>query len=208
MYNTEGSEINKFKKHYFDREHKDYCALINEAFVTKDFTTSLIENLYDCQRKDISFLDKTLRIDLSNLIIDDPVKRVDSMTMSSGLETRVPFLDRDLVEFVLSIPSLSKLKNDGKYYLKKIAEKYLDKELIYRDIFYFPVPPLKILQGQFHDYVKSALISRSCKRRNLYNNDYIEKLLSEPNKNFTKLNGNTLWHLGLLERWFQLNIDS
>ncbi len=208
MYNTEGSEINKFKKHYFDREHKDYCALINEAFVTKDFTTSLIENLYDCQRKDISFLDKTLRIDLSNLIIDDPVKRVDSMTMSSGLETRVPFLDRDLVEFVLSIPSLSKLKNDGKYYLKKIAEKYLDKELIYRDKFYFPVPPLKILQGQFYDYVKSALISRSCKRRNLYNNDYIEKLLSEPNKNFTKLNGNTLWHLGLLERWFQLNIDS
>ena len=208
MHDTKGSDVDRFKKHYFDRDHENYCALINKSFVSQDHTISLVEKLYEYQRKDISFLDKTLRIDLSTLIIDDPVKRVDSMTMSNGLETRVPFLDRDLVEFVLSIPSLNKLKNDGKYYLKKVAEKYLDQELIYRDKFYFPVPPLKILQENFYVYVKSVLTSNSCKGRNLYNRKYIEKLLGEPNKNFTKLNGNTLWHLCLLERWFQLNIDS
>ncbi len=208
MHDTKGSDVDRFKKHYFDRDYENYCALINKSFVSQDHTISLVEKLYEYQRKDISFLDKTLRIDLSTLIIDDPVKRVDSMTMSNGLETRVPFLDRDLVEFVLSIPSLNKLKNDGKYYLKKVAEKYLDQELIYRDKFYFPVPPLKILQENFYVYVKSVLTSNSCKGRNLYNRKYIEKLLGEPNKNFTKLNGNTLWHLCLLERWFQLNIDS
>ena len=207
MDQTKGSSVEKFTQHYFDREHDDYCKMINKSFITTDYSLSLIEKLYDDQRNDISFLDKTLRIDLSTLIIDDPVKRVDSMTMSHGLETRVPFLDRDLVEFVLSIPSLTKLKNDGKYYLKKIAEKYLDDELIYRDKFYFPVPPLKIIQGQFYTYIKSILLSKSCKRRGLYNSDYIEKLLNKPNSHFTKLNGNTLWHLGLLERWFQLNHD-
>jgi asparagine synthase (glutamine-hydrolysing) len=207
MDQTEGSNVEKFTQHYFDREHNDYCKMINKSFINTDYSLSLIEKLYDDQRNDISFLDKTLRIDLSTLIIDDPVKRVDSMTMSHGLETRVPFLDRDLVEFVLSIPSLTKLKNDGKYYLKKIAEKYLDDELIYRDKFYFPVPPLKIIQGQFYVYIKSILLSNSCKRRGLYNTDYIEKILSNPNSYFTKLNGNTLWHLGLLERWFQLNND-
>jgi len=207
MYQTEGTSVEKFTQHYFDREHNDYCKMINKSFINTDYSLSLIEKLYDDQRTDISFLDKTLRIDLSTLIIDDPVKRVDSMTMSHGLETRVPFLDRDLFEFVLSIPSLSKLKNDGKYYLKKIAEKYLDDELIYRDKFYFPVPPLKIIQGQFYTYIKSILLSNSCKRRGLYKFDYIEKLLRNPNSHFTKLNGNTLWHLGLLERWFQLNND-
>ena len=207
MDQTKGSSVEKFTQHYFDREHDDYCKMINKSFITTDYSLSLIEKLYDDQRNDISFLDKTLRIDLSTLIIDDPVKRVDSMTMSHGLETRVPFLDRDLVEFVLSIPSLTKLKNDGKYYLKKIAEKYLDDELIYRDKFYFPVPPLKIIQGQFYTYIKSILLSNSCKRRGLYNSDYIEKILSNPNSHFTKLNGNTLWHLGLLERWLQLNDD-
>ena len=207
MDQTKGSSVEKFTQHYFDREHDDYCKMINKSFINTDYSLSLIEKLYGDQRNDISFLDKTLRIDLSTLIIDDPVKRVDSMTMSHGLETRVPFLDRDLFEFVLSIPSLSKLKNDGKYYLKKIAEKYLDDELIYRDKFYFPVPPLKIIQGQFYTYIKSILLSNSCKRRGLYNSDYIEKLLNKPNSHFTKLNGNTLWHLGLLERWFQLNDD-
>ena len=207
MDQTRGSSVEKFTQHYFDREHDDYCKMINKSFINTDYSVPLIEKLYDDQRNDISFLDKTLRIDLSTLIIDDPVKRVDSMTMSHGLETRVPFLDRDLFEFVLSIPSLSKLKNDGKYYLKKIAEKYLDDELIYRDKFYFPVPPLKIIQGQFYTYIKSILLSNSCKRRGLYNFDYIEKLLRIPNSHFTKLNGNTLWHLGLLERWFQLNND-
>ena len=208
MYETKGSEIDKFKQHYFDREHKDYCDMINKPFISEDYTELLIKKLYEHQRKDINFLDKTLRIDLSTLITDDPVKRVDSMTMSNGLETRVPFLDRDLVEFILSIPSLNKLENDGKYYLKKIAEKYLDKELIYRDKFYFPVPPLKMLHGQFYDYVKMTLRSTSCKKRNIYNYKYIERILKNPNGHFTNLNGNTLWHLGLLERWFQLNIDS
>ena len=207
MYQTEGTSVEKFTQHYFDREHNDYCKMINKSFINTDYSLSLIEKLYDDQRTDISFLDKTLRIDLSTLIIDDPIKRIDSMTMSHGLETRVPFLDRDLVEFVLSIPSLTKLKNDGKYYLKKIAEKYLDDELIYRDKFYFPVPPLKIIQGQFYTYIKSILLSKSCKRRGLYNSEYIRKILSNPNSHFTKLNGNTLWHLGLLERWFQLNND-
>lgn len=207
MNETKGSSIEKFTKNYFDRKHHDYSEMIDKSYIDEDYSLSLIQKLYDDQRNDISFLDKTLRIDLSTLIIDDPVKRVDSMTMSHGLETRVPFLDRDLVEFVLSIPSLSKLKNDGKYYLKKIAEKYLDHELIYRNKFYFPVPPLKIIQGQFYTYIKSILLSNSCRSRGLYNFDYIDKLLDNPNSHFTKLNGNTLWHLGLLERWLQLNND-
>ncbi len=208
MHDAHGSDIERFKQYYFDREHKNYCDILNKSFVSEDYTSALIHDLYENQPKDISFLDKTLRLDLSTLIIDDPVKRVDSMTMANGLETRVPFLDRDLVEFILSIPSYKKIENKGKYYLKKVAEKYLDKELIYRDKFYFPVPPLKIIQGQFYNYIKSILTSTACKERRLYNYEYLENILTNPNENFTKLNGNTLWHLGLLERWLQLNVDS
>ena len=151
-------------RHYFDRDHKDYSRTIKEKYVSNNYSEELIESLFKKQRDDIGYLDKVLRIDLSTLVIDDPVKRVDSMTMAHGLETRVPFLDIDLVEFLSSIPSTQKLKSDGKYYLKKIAEKYLSKDLIYRDKFYFPVPPLKILEGKFLDYVRSILLSKNCSR--------------------------------------------
>ena len=51
----------------------------------------------------LSILDKVFRLELSMFIIDDPVKRVDNMTMSHSLEARVPFLDIDLISFMLSI---------------------------------------------------------------------------------------------------------
>ncbi|MBT3697253.1 MAG: N-acetylglutaminylglutamine amidotransferase [Gammaproteobacteria bacterium] len=208
MNDANGSDSERFMGHYFDRSHDDYCNTIRKEYISNNYSEELIERLFAQQRDDISYIDKTLRIDLSTLVVDDPVKRVDSMTMAHGLETRVPFLDIDLVEFMSSIPSTQKLQNSGKYYLKKIAEKYLSKDLIYRDKFYFPVPPLKILEGKFLDYVRSILLSKNCSDRALYNQDNINTLLLNPNSYFTKLNGNKLWHLALLERWFQLNIDA
>jgi asparagine synthase (glutamine-hydrolysing) len=208
MNDTKGSDPERFIQHYFDRDQKDYSKTIKEKYVSNNYSQELIESLFQKQREDIGYIDKVLRIDLSTLIIDDPVKRIDSMTMAHGLETRVPFLDINLVEFLSSIPSVEKLKNNGKYYLKKIAEKYLSKDLIYREKFYFPVPPLKILEGKFLDYVKGVLLSKSCAERGLYNREHISTLLLNPNSHFTKLNGNKLWHLALLERWFQLNIDA
>ena len=146
-------------------------------------------------------------MDLSTLIIDDPVKRVDSMTMAWGLETRVPFLDINLIEFMLKIPSELKIMNGGKYHLKKIAQKYLTDELINRKKYYFPVPPLKVIKGKFFDYMKNILKSEACKERGLFNGKNIDILLDKPNKYLTQLNGNKLWHLALFERWFQINID-
>jgi asparagine synthase (glutamine-hydrolysing) len=157
--------------------------------------------------QDLPVLDKVLRLELSTLIIDDPVKRVDNMTMSHALEARVPFLDIDLIKFMLSVKSEKKINKTNKYYLKKLSERYLKNEVIYRDKFYFPVPPLKIIKDRFYDYCKNVLCSDAAMERNIYNRKYIDKLIASPNDNFTNLNGNELWHFTLLERWLQLNVD-
>ena len=60
----------------------------------------------------LSTLDKVFRLELSTFIIDDPVKRVDNMTMSHSLEARVPFLDIDLINFMLSVKSERKIMKD------------------------------------------------------------------------------------------------
>ena len=64
------------------------------------------------------FIDQVLRMDTTMLITDDPVKRVDNMTMAWGLEARVPFLDHQLVELAASMPPELKLASDGKHVLK------------------------------------------------------------------------------------------
>ena len=194
-------------KYYFDRTFDNYCNAINKKYICTNNVFNEINNKFREMDQDLPVLDKVLRLELSTLIIDDPVKRVDNMTMSHALEARVPFLDIDLIRFMLSVKSENKINKTNKYYLKKLSEKYLKNEVIYRDKFYFPVPPLKIIKDRFYDYCKNILYSDAALDRNIYNRKYIDKLIASPNDNFTNLNGNELWHFTLLERWLQLNVD-
>ena len=202
---TNDTEI--LSKYYFDRTFDNYREAINKKYVDNNYVFNEIDKKFKQMDSDLSTLDKVFRLELSTFIIDDPVKRVDNMTMSHSLEARVPFLDIDLITFMLSVKGESKINKSSKYHLKRLAERYLKKEVIYRDKFYFPVPPLKVIKDKFYKYCKDILSSEAALQRGIYKKEYINKLLSKPNDNFTNLNGNELWHFTLLERWLQLNID-
>ena len=201
------SDIQRFENYYLDRTVDDFKNTISKDFASYNNTSDFIRDSFDVYNSNLTFLDKLLRFDISHLIVDDPVKRVDSMTMAWGLETRVPFLDQALIEFMCSLDSEEKIKNNGKYYLKKLASNYLSPEVIDREKFHFPVPPLKVLDGRILDYARETLCSNNCKNRGILSQQNISKLLKNPNENFTKLDGNKLWHLTVFERWFQLNLD-
>jgi len=72
---------------------------------------------------------------------------------------------------------------------------------------YFPVPALKYVSGGFLDFMGDILNSSVCKQRGLYQRDYVERMLAEPEKHFTRIQGSKLWHLALLEYWLQRNVD-
>ncbi len=110
-----------------------------------------------------SAIDRALRLDSQVMLVDDPVKRVDSMTMAwGGLEARVPFLDHELVELAFAAPAHLKTAQDGKGVLKDIGRQVIPAEVIDRPKGgYFPVPALKHLQGPYLDMVRDALTSRA-----------------------------------------------
>jgi len=201
------NEIDTLSKYYFDRSFHNYKNIVNNKYVYSNYVHNDISRAMNEMSSTLSTLDKVFRLELSMFIIDDPVKRVDNMTMSHALEARVPFLDIDLITYMLSIKGSDKIKHTSKYYLKKLSESFLKKEIIYRDKFYFPVPPLKIIEGKFYHYCKKVLNTDAALNRDIYNRKYIDRLLDEPNTNYTNLNGNELWHFTLLERWLQLNVD-
>ncbi len=201
------TDIELISKFYLDRNFKSYQSAINKDYVEDNYVVNDLRDRCHNMSPKLTTLDKVFRLEMSMFIIDDPVKRIDNMTMSHSLEARVPFLDKDLVEFMLTVKASDKIKKAPKYYLKKISEEYLNNDIIYRDKFYFPVPPLKILKDKFYNYCKDILTSESALDRGLYNREYINKLIKEPNDNFTNINGNELWHFTLLERWLQLNIE-
>jgi asparagine synthase (glutamine-hydrolysing) len=146
---------------------------------------------------------KALRIDSTVMLVDDPVKRVDNMTMAWGLEARVPFLDHDLAELAARIPSDLKLAGGGKGILKEVARKVIPSEVIDRPKGYFPVPALKYIDGPYLDLVRDALGSQAARERGLFARDYLETLFADPTGHITPLRGSELWQVGLLELWLQ-----
>ena len=148
-------------------------------------------------------VDRALRLDSSVMLVDDPVKRVDNMTMAWGLEARVPFLDHELVELAARIPPELKLKDGGKGILKDVARLVVPHEVIDRPKGYFPVPQLKYISGPYLDMVKEALGAVPARQRGLFRRDYLEQLFAAPEKHITPLRGSALWQVALLELWLQ-----
>lgn len=137
------------------------------------------------------------------MLVDDPVKRVDNMTMAWGLEARVPFLDHELVELAARIPPQFKLAQQGKGVLKDAARLVVPNEVIDREKGYFPVPQLKYIQGEFLDMVRDTLTSQKARERGLFRKDWLERLFEAPADHITPLRGSELWQAALLEMWLQ-----
>ncbi|HUW50421.1 MAG TPA: N-acetylglutaminylglutamine amidotransferase [Sulfuricella sp.] len=201
-----GSPLDRFRNNYFDRDHAEYLETVAPAYHVPDVTAELVERELTKPGAD-SFLDQVLRFDVTTLIVDDPVKRVDNMTMAWGLEARVPFLDHELVELAARMPPELKLKEGGKFPLKAIARGLVPDAVIDRPKGYFPVPALKYVRGEFLAFMRGILDSDACLKRGLYQRPYVEKLLAKPEVHFTRIQGSKLWHLALLELWLQLNVD-
>jgi asparagine synthetase B (glutamine-hydrolysing) len=106
-------------------------------------------------------------MDATMLITDDPVKRVDNMTMAWGLEARVPFLDHELVELAASMPPELKLASGGKHILKRIARGMIPDAVIDRKKGYFPMPALKYVRGDFLEFMRDILDSHASRERGL-----------------------------------------
>jgi asparagine synthase (glutamine-hydrolysing) len=203
---TEGTPLERFRRHYFDRDHAEYLEMIAPAFHGADFTAETITARLSEPNAD-SFLDQVLRMDTTMLITDDPVKRVDNMTMAWGLEARVPFLDHELVELAARMPPELKLASGGKHILKRIARGLVPDAVIDRKKGYFPMPALKYVRGEFFDFMADILNSQACRNRGLLQRAYVEKLLAAPEQHHTRIQGSKLWHLALLEFWLQMHVD-
>ncbi len=206
MQAESGTEIERFSKHYVDRPYEEYLQTVNQKYHSGNHTEAWLNKEFAKANAD-EFMDKVFRTDITRLVVDDPVKRVDNMTMAWGLEARVPFMDYQLVEHALSISPSLKMSEDGKHPLKQISRGLLPDSVIDRKKGYFPMPALKYVRGEFLTFMADILNSTQCINRGVYNQDFVQKVINQPEHYMTALNGSRLWHLALLEYWLQINID-
>ncbi|MBD8527409.1 N-acetylglutaminylglutamine amidotransferase [Pseudomarimonas arenosa] len=195
--------LSDYARLFFDRNHQTLQRQLQADYrIDEDASRALVAEHFAASGAETA-VDKALRLDSEVMLVDDPVKRVDNMTMAWGLEARVPFLDHELVELAARIPPRHKLKHEGKGVLKEAARQVIPHEVIDRPKGYFPVPALKYIQGDYLAMVREALSSPAARQRGLFDNTWLEQLFSEPTEHITPLRGSELWQAATLELWLQ-----
>ena len=198
----EGS-LASYKAAFFDRDPAGYADLVSPAYVADGDPSERFVAEHFARAGAQTGVDRALRLDTTVMLVDDPVKRVDNMTMAWGLEGRVPFLDHELVELAATCPPHLKTAHEGKGVLKQAARQVVPSEVIDRPKGYFPVPALTHLEGPYLALVRDALYAPAAKERGLFRPEAVERLLADPNGKLTPLRGNELWQIALLELWLQ-----
>lgn len=192
-----------FEGAFTDRPHDRVAAMLRPGLrVPTDVSGELVAADFAAPGAETA-LDAVLRFDVHRLMVDDPVKRVDAMTMAWGLEARVPFLDQDVVALAAAWPPGLKIAQDGKGVLKDLGRRMLPAAVIDRPKGYFPVPGLRHLDEPMQALLRDALLALDARTRDVLEPGVVHRLLDAPNHQYTPVGGNVLWQVGLLELWLR-----
>jgi len=157
-----------------------------------------IENLIEVPQK-ANLLDIQLN-DIQNYLAEDILKKVDTASMMVSLEARVPFLDYRLVSIILSLPEKYKVNLFTiKYYLKKIAHKYLPSEIIKRKKHGFSIPLSRWIKES--ELIKVYLIDNKYYMHNLIDKIYVEGLYRKHLANESDYS-RLLWLVFVFNFWY------
>ncbi|MEE1754702.1 N-acetylglutaminylglutamine amidotransferase [Streptomyces sp. SP18CS02] len=196
-------EPQRYAEVYFDRTHAELARVLQPHMLPGEDVSGRFVRDHMAAPGAETALDAALRLDTEVMLVDDPVKRVDNMTMDWGLEARVPFLDHELVELAAACPPELKLAQGGKGVLKDAGRRVLPREVVDRPKGYFPVPAIRHMAGPVLERVRQAMSAPEARARGVFRDEYVRELLSAPDDHRTKRGANALWQVALLEIWLQ-----
>lgn len=177
---TLGFKMKRFLRDFdasCNRRHLNWMATFTEANRKDLLSNGFVpdEQLIPCDGED-SLLSVQLN-DIHNYLAEDILKKVDLASMQVSLEARVPYLDYRLVPLVLSLPDKYKIRClTTKWFLKRIADKYLPHQIVHRTKRGFTVPVSKWVKDS--GLIREFLTNRKFYEHNLLNYDYVQQMLN------------------------------
>ncbi len=209
--------INKAKRFVEGFDHQDELSharwrifggeLMRKELFTEDAKDRIkkpaadhILNLFN-KAGDRGALNRSLYVDVKSYLSDNILTKVDRMSMAVSLETRVPFLDPDLVDLAFRIPEKLKVESGKtKVLLKKLASKYIPSEAIYRPKEGFSIPIKTWLGNEFRPLMEDLLDERKIHRDGIFSPEKIKNLKKE-HLNGEANHSHILWSLIVFHDW-------
>lgn len=165
-------------------------------------TEALGTRFFDLARAG-SVVDRALFQDLKMYLPDDILALSDRLSMLHSLELRVPFLDHKVVELCSRIPAQMKMRmGRKKYLLKKVAHRFLDREVLEHRKQGFCAPMASWLRNELKDYCLEALSETKLMRHGLFDPCYVSKLINE-HMSWTRSHEKLLFRLMMFQLWYE-----
>lgn len=147
-------------------------------------------------------------VDTKTYLPGDILTKVDRTSMLVSLEARVPLLDHELVEFAATIPSHMRIQSAvTKVILKKVGERLLPADLIYRAKKGFSVPVASWIRSEWKEMCHDLVLGDRALQRSNFQASYLRRLVQE-HQSARRDNSTAIWSLMMLELWYREMIDS
>lgn len=179
---------------------EDYAQSIMKIPPVEDFRQDWMAELGDY--RDINDL---LRMDMAFVLPGDMLKKVDMMSMAASLEVRVPFLDHELVEFVLNLPAEYKINGSmRKRILQDAYRDILPPELYRRPKKGFEMPLLDWLKTSLQSDLDKSLFDRDkIEAQGIFNWGNVESLKQKLHSSNPEDSHAQVWALYIFQKWYE-----
>ncbi|NCP72648.1 MAG: asparagine synthase (glutamine-hydrolyzing) [Shewanella sp. CG18_big_fil_WC_8_21_14_2_50_42_11] len=152
-----------------------------------------------------TFLEEMMALDMLHYLPTDILTKVDRAAMAVSLETRVPLLDSNVIEFAASLPLEYKIHNGvGKWVLREVLYKYVPKELIERPKMGFGVPLAEWLRGPLRDWAESLLDAKRLEEEGFFNVSLVRQKWQEHISGQRNWQAQ-LWDVLMFQAWLEKN---
>ena len=184
-------------------------SLLSDAYArraTADIAYGASRVYFDAPNRSSTLLDRLLYTDIKTYLVELLMKQ-DQMSMAASIESRVPFLDHHLVEFVARLQPRLKLRRlTTKWLLRQTVQGLLPRSILTRPKMGFPVPFSRWVRGPRAATVSDVLLDRRTRQRGIINPAAVEDLLRAHRQGRVE-GGDAIWALLNLELWYRTFID-
>ena len=150
------------------------------AIFAKDISLSALPDQIDPRAAALPFAERAMLIDTATYMPDDVLVKVDRAAMAVALETRTPYLERDLFRFAWSLPPEMRYgSGEGKTILRALLYRHVPRALVDRPKAGFAIPVGRWLRTGLRDWAESELSASALRRTGLLNTDTIRRRWAE-----------------------------
>lgn len=146
-------------------------------------------------------LDRMTLSDALSYMSDDILQKIDRAAMSVSLETRVPFLDRDVAEFSCRVPAEMKVRDgQGKWLVRQVLDRHVPRKLIERPKTGFGIPLDDWLRGPLKPWASDLLSPARLSRQGLFDVSRVSRIWNE-HLSRSRNHGSWLWNVLMAQAW-------